>query len=77
MSIEIEEGPKRVQTMTPDAKDLYYFALKTIFEKDELGLKDILDSKLSEDAGDLEKAFVSLRNFCAAAAKVADSVVVE
>lgn len=35
MSIEIEEGPKRVQTMTPDAKDLYYFALKTIFEKDE------------------------------------------
>lgn len=76
MSIEIEQVYTMVETMTPDAKDLYYFALKAIFERDEVALKDILDSKFLENKlGELSKAFMLLGNLCTEAAKVADAVI--
>lgn len=75
MSIELEEVYKKVGAMTPDAKDLYYFAIKTIFESDELTLSNILASNFSaRQKGDLTKAFTELRDFCELAAMVAEEV---
>lgn len=76
MSIELEEVYKKVETMTPDAKELYYFAIKTIFENDELALSNLLASNSSaSQKGDLTKAFTNLRDFCVIAAMVADAEV--